>query len=358
MDFCVGAKSSTVNPAQGEIAGPGIDIHIRPGEIEVRQRRPAVVASLVGKRVESALQLVPVLLPVCGQAQSVAASRAIAAARAQEESTEQQLENARRLWREQAMAAAWRCTVDWPDLLGEPRQLDALKRIRRAREDREIGAMLRQLVPGLEEVMSIDSLLEWVGDGGSSAARIARLAIDTEYGARDETAAGDSSIDALVQAAGAALAQDPFDPLDPEGSPREVGPLAMARDTLTAEIGRHTGSLTLARLLAQVLDQRVIYRALHSDRAEVNENYRWAGPGGSGVGCAITARGPVFHRVRLDVDRIADWRVLAPTDWHFGPRGPVVRDLRELSTPEAMRLLVVSYDPCAPWSLHIDGEGG
>ncbi len=77
-----------------------------------------------------------------------------------------------------------------------------------------------------------------------------------------------------------------------------------------------------------------------------------------GIGSAMTARGPVFHRICLgEADTVVDWRVLAPTDWHFAPGGPAARELGELGTPTAMRLLIASYDPCAPWTLHTD-QGG
>jgi hypothetical protein len=53
-------------------------------------------------------------------------------------------------------------------------------------------------------------------------------------------------------------------------------------------------------------------------------------------------------------DTVVDWRVLAPTDWHFGRHGPVTRELSALEAPTRgqVALVVASYDPCAPWTLH------
>ena len=351
-----------MNSPQGDASGPRIDIHVRPGGIEIRQQRPAIVASLVGKPVAAALQLVPALLPICGKAQSVAASRAVTAARMQVESTDQQVAYARQLWWEQALAAAWRCTIDWPDLLGEPRQLATLKRVRQAKSERELGAMLQQLVPGLEDITGIDGLLDWVGKGSAVPARVAHQAMDTGQASGGWVPLTVSGLDTLQHIAANAFAQEAFDALDPEGSPREVGPLAMSRDALIAELHRESVSPVLARILAQVLDMRVIYRALCSGTEARSDSHGWSAQ--PGIGIAMTARGPVFHRVRLDPadpETVADWRVLAPTDWHFGPRGPVVRELRELgelASPAAMRLLIASFDPCAPWSLHTEqGDG-
>jgi Ni,Fe-hydrogenase III large subunit len=77
---------------------------------------------------------------------------------------------------------------------------------------------------------------------------------------------------------------------------------------------------------------------------------QWKKPDGSGLGRAQTARGPLFHRVTLNDDGIqaARWQLLAPTDWHFGSGGPIEA---AATTAEALPLLVLSFDPCAPWRI-------
>ena len=74
---------------------------------------------------------------------------------------------------------------------------------------------------------------------------------------------------------------------------------------------------------------------------------------GVGLGRAVTDRGPVFHRVALDSEgSVKNWRVLAPTDWHFAPGGPLdIEANRRSLRPEQLKLLVLGFDPCAPWSL-------
>jgi hypothetical protein len=351
------AKSTVVNPQQGDAPGPRIDIHIRPEGIAISQQRPAIAAALAGRPVAEALQLVPTLLPICGQAQLVAAQRAVAAALGRAVSPQQQAEQAGRLWREQALAAAWRCAVDWPDLLDEPRQLATLRDIRSATSDRALGAGLGDLVPGLDQVTCIEDLFDWIEQGNSMACRLARRAMAIVAGAGPGLSL--VSPEALAAAAARAFAREPFDPLDPEGGPCEVGPLAMARDALVPELPAATGQPVLARVLAQILDMRAICRALRDATPADSDGDSRSDQPGTGTGSALTARGPVWHQVRLhpaETDRVADWRVLAPTDWHFGPRGPVRRDLAGLAEPAAMRLLIASYDPCAPWTLRPGSE--
>jgi hypothetical protein len=73
----------------------------------------------------------------------------------------------------------------------------------------------------------------------------------------------------------------------------------------------------------------------------------------------MTARGPLVHRVVLDAptaDRASRWDVLAPTDWHFGPAGPVARAVATTTAePERVRWWAAAFDPCAAW--RVDGVG-
>lgn len=335
----------------GEALAPHIDIAVHDGEVVITQQRPALVSSLAGMPVAPALALIPTLLPICGQAQSLAAQRAVAAARGQAEVAAQP-------WREQAFAAAWRLAIDWPELLGEAHRMDILGRVHRAPDERARAAALRLAIPGLDAVQNLDQLLHWVRTNDCVAARVARLALDVDH---PEFAVHCLNGDALAALAGESLAVEDFDAQDPGDRPLEVGPLAMARDPLVAELQAELAAGVPARVLAQILDTRVICRGLDSTAgAGEPETHTWSAADGVGMGRAITSRGPVFHRVCLDGGAdaaVVDWRVLAPTDWHFAAGGPVALALPQMASNEAMKLLVTSYDPCAPWSLHA-GEGG
>jgi len=339
----------------GEALAPHIDIAVHDGEVVITQQRPALVSSLVGMSVSRAMAFIPTLLPICGQAQSLAAQRAVAAARGQAEVT---TKSPAQPWREQAFAAAWRQTVDWPELQGDAHRMDVLGQVRRAPDDAARAAALAQTIPGLDAVQSLDQLLDWVRAGDCVAADVARRALGVGRPLAGVECMGE---DALAALAREALAAEDFNAQDPVDGALEVGPLAMARDPLVAELQAELGTTVLARVLAQILDTRFICRALDSAAGPGEpETNAWSAAGGVGVGRAMTSRGPVFHRVSLDggaEDAVVDWRVMAPTDWHFAARGPVALALPQMASNEAMKLLVTSYDPCAPWSLHA-GEGG
>jgi hypothetical protein len=76
---------------------------------------------------------------------------------------------------------------------------------------------------------------------------------------------------------------------------------------------------------------------------------------GEGVGWCEMARGLLLHRVRIGAGsdsttaRIAECDVVAPTEWHFHPQGPVATALARLparDADDAVRLLAVAFDPC------------
>ena len=207
-------------------------------------------------------------------------------------------------------------------------------------------------------MQSIDQLLTWAQGSDCIAARVAFLALEPG----EDVSGSCLGWDTLVDIAATAFARQPFDALAPWAEPLEVGPLAMAREPLVSALHSQLGNGVAARVLALVLDARVICSQL-TERSKVSANAvnGWSLEKGMGMGRAITCRGPVFHRVSLAAggggERVADWRVIAPTDWHFAPRGPVVVGLKKLHSVGRMRLLVTSYDPCAPWTLQATAPG-
>ncbi len=85
--------------------------------------------------------------------------------------------------------------------------------------------------------------------------------------------------------------------------------------------------------------------------AGIVESYRL----GAGIGAAAVecARGRLYHLVEVDAeDQIVRFEYLAPTEWNFHTRGPLVRGLEGCMLPggrqgqDAVRAMVGSFDPC------------
>ncbi len=107
--------------------------------------------------------------------------------------------------------------------------------------------------------------------------------------------------------------------------------------------------------------------------ARLEELHDWAagseevGTGGTasaaqvapGIGRALveTARGLLMHEIVLDDDRIADYLIVAPTEWNFHPQGPLAGWLagRDASDRDALQTFaaraVAALDPCVRWEL-------
>jgi hypothetical protein len=330
---------------------PRIRIIQGKDSVAIEQHRPSVLSSLTGLPVDRALKLIPNLLPICGVAQSVAASRAVEAARGEAPDEDREAGRELKLWREQALSAAWRLAVDWPDLLGKPRALVWLKALRHSASNTECASVLESALPGLDAVWSVDDLARWADSEDNHAAGILREGLDhaRPVPQSGQRLAGTS----LADTARASLGRNEFDALSPAEEAVEVGPLAMARDALVDRHADQLAATTAGRLQALVLDTRQIIRSLRDeDKTPAEKHQAWQECAGTGTGRATTARGPVFHRVELDErDRVLQWRAVAPTDWHFAPRGPVARVLRDGGADKAARLAIAGFDPCAPWTL-------
>ncbi len=346
--------------------GPSITILAGPDGVRIDQRRPQVASLLKGMPATTALARISSLLPICGGAQTLAARRAIEGARNEEPGQEAEARREASLWREQAHAAAWRLAIDWPDLLGEPRNLQGMRQLLNTGSGPDAARALEQYLPGLGEVADPEDLLDWVAHTDCSAARLLRRAL--ALGEVTADAGGDTlpmAGEALAERARAVFDAATFDALAPGDEAVEVGPAAMARDPRIPSLYTAPAITPVARrLLAQVLDTHVIARALRDPvQVMARQPESWNLAAGKGMGRAQTARGPVYHRVSLDPrdgERVTDWRVLAPTDWHFSPCGPLARSAatgrRNLPW---LRFLVAGFDPCAPWTMVTPaGEGG
>ncbi|PLX38103.1 MAG: hypothetical protein C0606_07665 [Hyphomicrobiales bacterium] len=87
-----------------------------------------------------------------------------------------------------------------------------------------------------------------------------------------------------------------------------------------------------------------------------------AGGEGKGVVAVETARGRLLHAVRLENERTAFYRILAPTEWNFHREGPLAEALMgaKIGDREAFKtavsLAIAAIDPCVQHDLVITGE--
>jgi hypothetical protein len=145
-----------------------------------------------------------------------------------------------------------------------------------------------------------------------------------------------------------ALATDPSFAQAPtwRGAARENGPWTRQRHA-DADLP----SSAWLRLAARW--RELVELAAHADAPLLQAGALALAPGEAIAWCEM-ARGLLLHWVRLAADgTVADYRVLAPTEWNFHPQGALARALEALAPGEraSAEALAAAFDPCVPFSL-------
>jgi hypothetical protein len=296
--------------------------------VQVSSERPQVAQILRGRTGEQAAHMVSLMFALCGHAQTRAALLAMSAANGEEciPMIDQDVQ------REALREHLWRCLLDLPPLLGEVAlQQDfilGVKAIAEGRRD-ELQTLLNQ-----PNIHSLRMLLRQLDDAHASPSR----SLPSFY-ARDS----------LLE--WPRLTHEFCDQPVWRGAAAETG--AFARN-------KKSDAPTTAFFSAHWLARFNELSAWAAGRNEIGcVGTVSAVPVAHGIGRALveTARGLLMHEVVLDGDGVADYLIVAPTEWNFHPQG-VLHDLllgADARDRDALRQqvarLVTTLDPCVPWEL-------
>lgn len=137
------------------------------------------------------------------------------------------------------------------------------------------------------------------------------------------------------------------------GAPAETGPWTRTADAASVPI--HNAWM---RLVARLVD--LLQLALPAGRDRLAEGALPLGPG-EAIAWTEMARGLLVHWVRLEEGddgpqgpRVADCRVLAPTEWNFHPHGVLAQTLAALrgdDRAEQAARAAVAFDPCVEFDV-------
>ncbi len=153
------------------------------------------------------------------------------------------------------------------------------------------------------------------------------------------------------------------DPIGFSAAPRlgdrrpETGPFA--RSTARAGRGSCDGRARLEARFAEIAG------AAASLGGGSGEAARWAGAGliepRTGYAAVESPRGRLHHLVGVDAaGRVASHAILAPTEWNFGPRGPLVATLMANRLPPDRRgaaqveRIAAAFDPCVGFAVEVE----
>lgn len=361
---------------------------------------PAIVSSRVplanrllrGRPARHAPALLGSLYALCGQAHRLTAQLAIdAAAGVRSAATPQEHaalaaetmhEHVRRIW------------LDWPRLLGADDDGAGYAAVLRACPLFQDGAPDASMCDWIEQALTgeapadwlaawradpVACMARWTRQGKTMPARllhgIADVAAELDRLERLErhTPAAMALLPhaqeaALLELAGALEAVDGF----------ENQPVWRGRCAETGSWNRLAGEGVLAapgswlRLGARVAELAALASASATDAPLLSAGALALGPG-EALAWSEMARGLLLHRVRLESGQaeamVADYKIVAPTEWNFHPMGAVASILAQLpaaaenAAPMAagkaaqrrlIDVLAAAFDPCVSYEIEFE----
>lgn len=349
-------------------------------QVEIEPRRPPPVDRLlIGKPCEAVLPMLGVVFSVCGHAHRLAASQALAAARAAPIADDElrrlvflrDLETVREhsLNLLQSIPAETEEHALAREIIVSSQALAAGAAQGAPDAGREAGvAMLHAALQDLFGRFwllpdaSLDQVLDWSQASDAPVARLLAACLMpgwAEFGAHASPALPPLSGAKLEQAW---LSSDPeaFAATPSwDGIPCETSSYSrQSGHPLIAEAARRYGPGLLTRNLARILETVLLAKGLAVTDPSSN-------PCGidhaTGIGFAQVeaSRGRLMHWVGQERGRVSAYRILAPTEWNFHPRGLVYQSLLGAKAGNPMELgqkirgFLQAVDPCVPFELDL-----
>jgi uptake hydrogenase large subunit len=331
------------------------------GVVQIKSNRVADIGRLmIGRSPEQVIEMLPLLFSLCKHAHVAAARQAMAIGSPDQHRRDTVMvlaENAREhLLR---ILMGWQsdrqtCTLNPTDIMA----LTTRMKTAAGRQDAEnaeashLAGLLQRHVLGVSPdaflgFASVTDFHRWLKGLTSQSAGYLRVILQRNWqvaGAVDTQFLPDLPNSHL----GARFAEPDFAARpDWQGMPHETGSLArQATHPLLRAILAQYGAGLLARLVARLVDL-----------AKIPGQIRSAGPvpqGKNGIGSVETARGRLFHAVRLSEGAVTKYSLLAPTEWNFHPNGVAVQALQTLSSDDwhnRADALIQAIDPCVDFKV-------
>jgi uptake hydrogenase large subunit len=345
--------------------------------VSIRSSRPQLAQQLmVGRGPQEAAELAGLIFSLCGRAQKIAAEAACEAARGLIPDRDVEGRRERDVLVELAQEHAWRLLLNWPEQAGRSPDMPSLLRLRQSAAEPArfadalenlLGAVLLGESPAHWLERDLAGFDVWRRDARTLVARLfADLGEAADPGQSQATLLPPVAKLESDQAIGLArrALRDPAFCAAPlwQGKPAETGAVARMEDDhpmlagWIARRGRGAG----ARLLARLLELAELPRQLRAGEGAAAPSRvvrAWPLEDNAGLAGVETARGLLLHAVRLQDGRVAEYRIVAPTEWNFHPAGSLAQALRDLDPGTGLeartRLVVQSLDPCVAYGVEL-----
>jgi len=371
---------------------------------DVASNRPFLAHKLLQKHTpESAVKMVSSLYRICANAQACASIQAMELALGIQVPEPIRFARAQMLRMETLREHVWRILLDWPVALGEKPEKQWMKRMLQIANnwqkaidaksqaylihsaelemDSKMAALLSSecdsllasaifSMPALEwlRLEDTDDLLAWARKGETSAARLLNALIDrcwAKIGQSDVQNLPDMDLLLLELLLTEQNTTHFMQMPELDGEPHETTPCSrQAGHPLMKSLKRKYGNGLIARLTAVLIEVAVMYQTMREDfNDEAGLSDTTVEPAKlqihTGIGVTEAARGRLIHRVRIQNDTVADYQIVAPTEWNFHPKGALARGMNSLKAgnekdlKDQAKLLIHAMDPCVRFSLQV-----
>ena len=347
--------------------------------VSITSTRPDTARSLLQGRTRAEIRAaLPLLFSICGRSQAAAGELACAVAAGEPTTAEALAACSAAVSAEVVREYAWRTLLDWPRWIGEQPEDAAVAAARASEPSRPRSAVsdsgadaiaLAAFGVGADEWLATGSPAEldrWIDAGTTAAARFIRRMRDEENavdGRAGPAAPEVALLDGSDRSAGmvelwVACEADSGFVRRPtrRGAPAETGALArLGSDPLIVGLWCGRVSRVLARFVARLRELALLLAG--RARAAVGAQ---AAPSGGGIAWVENARGLLVHQVRLEHDRAAVYRIVAPTEWNFHPEGALASALTGAPAGDLQALkrrverMAHSLDPCVSCRLELE----
>ena len=352
-----------------------LDAHGGVAAAEIRSQRPQPGPLLAGRAPGFAVEVIPRLYSLCGDAQTVAAEAVVRLLAEGDPGPVQPW--AERIRLESLREHLWRLGMDWMALAGEEPVLPPLRELLAGKERflrdrpaarewaRETRAALFGPGGAADDLAGDpDRLEQWIAGGEAPLAALLRRLRPRLVGLGKSRVPSFRSqdLERIVAAVLPRLRDDADFHWRPdwEGEVFEMGPLARMQEApaVAALVARGDGADAWARVVARLLELSVELRALREGEPAAPGIAGQAADGEAAIAVLMT-RGVLIHWARADAGRLDDYRIVAPTEWNFHPRGAAAEGLAALpegdmqTLNERVKLQVMALDPCVSHELEV-----
>ncbi len=383
-------------------------------EVAILNNRPVHAAKLlVGKNIDEALRIIPLLYHVCGKAQGAAAISAIEAA--QNKTPDKATLMARTILSDVELIREHllRIFLDWPLILDGDEQTeramnetaDFMKLMveferalfqsdkpfsieTTANPDKEpLSESLQKLETILEKTIfgcspdlwlkakARDVIFHWMRQDKCLSARCCDRLLKNEWAQEGQTSIpflpnlSATECASLLFANDQRLSDDFIGAPTWQGSPHETSSLSRChKHPLIKLLLAHCGTGLLTRYVSRLVELALILlrmkRAVRellpaSEKPDETPPSSLSSTPSFGIGMVEAARGLLVHGVLLEGDKIRDYKILAPTEWNFHPKGVLSSTLSHITSKDETEiktmanLLIPAIDPCTKTSLEV-----